>query len=74
MLTSAIPDIQTKFAGTVQLIGKNAYDQTINSGGTVAEAQYAAQVAIASTYHAGLVSTACINATRQFFDQEFNSI
>ncbi|MBO1530804.1 alpha/beta fold hydrolase [Psychrobacter sp. F1192] len=74
MLTSAIPDIQTKFAGTVQLIGKNAYDQTINSGGTVAEAQYAAQVAIASTYHAGLVSTACINATRQFFDQEFKSI
>ena len=71
MLTSAIPDVQAKFAGTVQLVSKNAANQVINNGGTPQQAAQAAQVAVISTYHAGLVSTACTNATRQFFNQEF---
>ncbi|WP_296237350.1 alpha/beta hydrolase family protein [Psychrobacter sp. UBA5136] len=63
--------VQNQFAATVQLVGNNAAQKVIADGGTPAEAQEAAKIAVASTYHAGLVSTACTNATRQFFDQEF---
>ncbi|WP_350558904.1 dienelactone hydrolase family protein [Psychrobacter sp. CAL346-MNA-CIBAN-0220] len=68
---TVIDNVQAKFAGTVQLVGKNAADQVISNGGTPAQAEQASQVAVLSTYHAGLVSTACTQATREFFNQEF---
>ena len=87
MLTSAITDVQTKFTGTVDQVSTTAYtkaytkayQKALADDKTAAQADLlavkagedAAQVAVLSTYHAGLVSTACTNATRQFFDQTF---
>ena len=60
---SVVNGVQGKFADTLQQTVADAIAQDVNP-----------QVAVLSSYHAKLVSTACINATRQFFDQEFNSI
>lgn len=72
LMGNTIDKVQASFAGTVQLVGNNAAQQVIANGGSTAQAQQAAQVAVLSTYHAGLVSTACTEATREFFDQNFN--
>ncbi|MGP4905657.1 alpha/beta hydrolase family protein [Psychrobacter faecalis] len=88
MLTSAITDVQTKFTGTVDQVSTtaytkaytNAYQKALADGKTAAQADLlavkvgedAAQFTVASTYHAGLVSTACTQATRKFFEQNFN--
>ena len=55
--------VQGKFAGTLQQTVIDATAQGVNP-----------QIAVLGNYHAGLVSTACTNATRQFFDQEFKSL
>ena len=72
MMSNTIDNVQANFASTVQLVGNNAAQQVIENGGSEVEAQQAAQVAVLSTYHAGLVSTACTQATREFFEQNFN--
>lgn len=74
LMGNTIDKVQASFAGTVQLVGNNAAQQVIANGGSTAQAQQAAQVAVLSTYHAGLVSTACTQATREFFDQNFNEV
>lgn len=74
LMGNTIDKVQASFAGTVQLVGNNAAQQVIANGGSTAQAQQAAQVAVLSTYHAGLVSTACTEATREFFDQNFNEV
>lgn len=60
---SVVNGVQGKFAGTLQQTVIDATTQGVNP-----------QVAVLSSYHANLVSTACNNATRQFFDQEFKSL
>lgn len=62
-LTSVVSGVQSNFAGSLQQLVQDAVKQGVSP-----------EAAILSNYHAGLVSTACTNATRQFFDQEFNSI
>lgn len=62
-IQAIVDDVQANFSSTAQLVMDNAPSQGVSP-----------EVAFISTYHAGLVSTACTNATRQFFDQEFNSI
>ncbi len=62
-LPSVVSGVQNNFAGSLQQLADDAVKQGVSP-----------QAAILSNYHAGLVSTACTNATRQFFDQEFNSI
>lgn len=61
-IQSIITGVQGKFAGTLQKVATDAAAQGVSP-----------QVAVLSNYHASLVSTACTNATRQFFDQEFKS-
>lgn len=74
LMGNTIDKVQASFAGTVQSVGNKAAQQVIANGGSTAQAQQAAQVAVLSTYHAGLVSTACTEATREFFDQNFNEV
>lgn len=62
-IQAIVDNVQANFSSTAQLVMDNAPSQGVSP-----------EVAFISTYHAGLVSTACTNATRQFFDQEFNSI
>lgn len=62
-IQAIVDNVQANFSITAQLVMDNAPSQGVSP-----------EVAFISTYHAGLVSTACTNATRQFFDQEFNSI
>lgn len=60
---SIVSSVQGKFAGTIQQTVIGATAQGVNP-----------QIAVLGNYHGGLVSTACTNATRQFFDQEFKSL
>lgn len=60
---TVVSGVQGKFAGTLQQTIVDATNQGANP-----------QTAVLSNYHAGLVSTACTNATRQFFDQEFKNL
>ena len=79
MLTSAITTVQENFANKVGQVSGTAfnaaYKQALANGLSSTEATKAAteaaQVTIASTYHGGLASIACNQATREFFDQEF---
>lgn len=60
---TVVSGVQAKFAGTLQQTVIDAAAQGVNP-----------QVAVLGSYHGGLVSTACFNATRQFFDQEFKAL
>ncbi|WP_169393192.1 MULTISPECIES: S9 family peptidase [Psychrobacter] len=63
--------VQSQFAKTVDATSSAAYQQALDSGATVENAQKAAQAAVLSSYHGTLASTACTEATREFFDQNF---
>lgn len=77
-----IENVQAKFASTVQQVMTNAYtkayQQAINNKLTPEEANdaglEASQFTFLSTYHGGLVSTSCTEATREFFDQNFINV
>lgn len=60
---SVVSGVQGNFAGSLQQTVIDATAQGVNP-----------QIAVLSNYHASLVSTACTNATRQFFDQEFKAL
>lgn len=60
-IQSVVSNVQGKFASTLQQTVADAIKQGVNP-----------QVAVLSNYHASLVSTACTNATREFFEQNFN--
>ena len=60
---TVVTGVQAKFAGTLQQTVVDATAQGANP-----------QAAILEKYHASLVGTACFNATRQFFDQEFKAL
>ena len=59
-ISAAVNEVQTRFGASYQATVNNA----INNG-------VSPQAAILTNYHGGLVSTACMSATRQFFDQNF---
>lgn len=60
---TVVTGVQAKFAGTLQQTVVDATAQGANP-----------QAAILEKYHASLVGTACLNASRQFFDQEFKAL
>ena len=64
--------VQSRFAANVQQVSQTAANRVINNGGTVAQATQAGQAAVLGSYHGELVSTACTQATREFFEQNFN--
>ncbi|WP_367106148.1 alpha/beta hydrolase family protein [uncultured Psychrobacter sp.] len=68
---TVVTDVQSRFANTYQQISTAAYTQALDAGLSSEQAQQAAAATILARYHGGLVSSACTNATRQFFDQEF---
>ena len=60
---TVVNGVQANFAGSLQQTVIDATAQGANP-----------QAAILESYHASLVGTACFNATRQFFDQEFKAL
>ena len=74
MTTTVIDDVQDRFSTTLTAVQNNAIANAQAAGVTdpTALAQ-AAGAAILSSYHGGLVSSACTQATREFFEQNFNS-
>lgn len=73
VFTSAIDDVQDRFATNFNVVYDTARDNAIDAGGTEQQAAQAAQAAILGIYHGGLASTACTQATREFFDQDFRA-
>jgi len=69
-----ISNIQTSFTDTVNAVQTSAFTKAKLAGLTDAEAQQAAGAAFLASYHGGLVSTACTQATREFFEQNFNNL
>ena len=74
MTTTVIDDVQDRFSTTLTAVQNKAIADARAAGVTdpTALAQ-AAGAAILSSYHGGLVSSACTQATREFFEQNFNS-
>ncbi|WP_394212600.1 alpha/beta hydrolase family protein [Psychrobacter piscatorii] len=74
MSTTVIDNVQDRFSTTLTAVQNNAIANAQAAGVTdpTALAQ-AAGAAILSSYHGGLVSSACTQATREFFEQNFNS-
>ncbi|MGB2140470.1 MAG: hypothetical protein ACPHVZ_08920, partial [Psychrobacter sp.] len=82
-------DVQSRFATKVQSVQTTAYteaytetytkalqegkSQTEANALAVESATRAAGAAFLGDYHGGLVSTACTQATREFFDQDFSA-
>lgn len=72
MKTKVIDNIQDRFAATVAGISNKAIADATAAGATTEEQfEQAVGAAILPIYHGELVSTACTQATREFFDQEF---
>jgi pimeloyl-ACP methyl ester carboxylesterase len=74
MSTNTLDNIQDRFSTTLTAVQNKAIADARAAGVTdpTALAQ-AAGAAILSSYHGGLVSSACTQATREFFEQNFNS-
>ena len=74
MLTTVIDNVQDRFSTTLQAVQNNAIADAQAAGVTdpTLLAQ-AAAAAILSSYHGGLVSSACTQATREFFEQNFSA-
>lgn len=70
-VNSVIPRVQKQFAKTVDATSSAAYQQAKAAGKSDMEAAQASQAAVLSSYHGTLASTACTEATREFFDQNF---
>ena len=71
LMTAATDNVQNRFAATFKSVSDTAAGKVIAAGGTQIQAAQAAQAAILGSYHGGLVSTACTQATREFFNQSF---
>lgn len=74
MSTNTLDNVQDRFSTTLTAVQNKAIADARAAGVTdpTALAQ-AAGAAILSSYHGGLVSSACTQATREFFEQNFNS-
>lgn len=74
MSTNILDNVQDRFSTTLTAVQNKAIADARAAGVTdpTALAQ-AAGAAILSSYHGGLVSSACTQATREFFEQNFNS-
>ncbi len=74
MLSSAIPMVQGRFAAALQATAATAGAQVIANEGTLQQAQQAGQAAVIANYHGNLAANACTEATREFFEQNFNNV
>ena len=72
--TEVMTNVQTNFSSSVQVVRTNAFNNAINNGDTQLEAFQARELAFYTNYHGGLVSPACTQATREFFNQEFKAV
>lgn len=73
MTTTIIDDIQTRFTGTLIAVQNKAIADAQAAGVTdPALLKQAAGTAVLSSYHGSLVSASCTQATREFFEQNFN--
>lgn len=70
-LNEVVDRVQLQFARAVEATNKAAFDQATNSGAGTEDAEKLAQATVLSKYHGTLVSSACTQATREFFDQNF---
>lgn len=66
-----VDSVQAQFAKTIDATSTAAYQQAKAAGKSDMEAAQASQAAVLSSYHNQLASTACTQATREFFDQNF---
>ncbi|WP_435980279.1 alpha/beta hydrolase family protein [Psychrobacter sp. DM4] len=73
MSTDTIDNIQNRFAASLTAVQNRAISNATAAGVTdsVLLAQ-AAGAAVLENYHGALASTACTQATREFFEQNFN--
>lgn len=74
MTTTVIDDVQTRFATSLTAVQNKAVADARAAGVTdPATLAQAAGTAVLANYHGGLTSIACTQATREFFNQEFNA-
>ena len=74
MLTTVLDDVKSEFSVALSAVQQQAIAEAKAAGVTnPALLQQAAAAAILSKYHGGLVANACTQATREFFDQDFNA-
>ena len=74
MSTAVLDNVQARFSGTLAAVQNKAIADAQAAGVTdPATLAQAAGAAILGSYHGGLVSTACTQATREFFDQDFSA-
>ena len=74
MSTAILDNVQARFSGTLAAVQNKAIADAQAAGVTdPATLAQAAGAAILGSYHGGLVSTACTQATREFFDQDFSA-
>lgn len=72
MSTATTDTIQKRFAATLTAVQNKAVADAQAAGVTNPTLlQQAAGAAVLGSYHGGLVSTACTQATREFFEQNF---
>ena len=74
MSTDILDNVQDRFSTTLTAVQNKAIADARAAGVTDSTTlAQAAGAAILSSYHGGLVSSACTQATREFFEQNFNS-
>ena len=74
MSTNILDNVQDRFSTTLTAVQNKAIADARAAGVTDSTTlAQAAGAAILSSYHGGLVSSACTQATREFFEQNFNS-
>ncbi|WP_201555757.1 alpha/beta hydrolase family protein [Psychrobacter sp. 72-O-c] len=75
MSTPTVDNVQNRFAVTLTAVQNKAIAEAQAAGAnTQAQFEAAAGAAVLGSYHGGLVSTACTQATREFFDQNFINV
>lgn len=75
MQTTTTDTIQNRFSATLTAVQNKAIADAQAAGVTnPALLQQAAGAAVLGSYHGGLVSASCTEATRQFFDQNFVNV
>lgn len=74
MTTTVLDNVQGGFTATLAAVQNKAVADAQAAGVTdPALLTQAAGTAVLANYHGGLVSTACTQATREFFEQNFNA-
>ena len=75
MATTVLDNVQGRFTATLTAVQNKAVADAQAAGVTDPNVlAQAAGTAVLANYHGGLVSTACTQATREFFNQEFKAI